>query len=155
MNVDLLFSQWEVNLQSYPLSLYLDRGKKGMIHLLVGSYVQKPDSVFFLWLVDKQYLRFVVCCLWISCHISTRHLARSWSEYQMVQMRASFCKDEFSFEAPMNFNYNSLKAECCSGEDILAVKFSQRVSWKTKGVGMFQNCLQNENRDIFHRSTLG
>ena len=31
-------------------------------------------------------------------------------------------------EAPTNFNYNSLKAECCLGEDVLAVKFSQRVS---------------------------
>ena len=41
---------------------------------------------------------------------------------------ASFCEDGFSFEALMNFNYNSLKAECCSGEDVLAVKFSQRVS---------------------------
>ena len=37
---------------------------------------------------------------------------------------ASFCEDEFSFvliEAPTNFNYNSLKAECCSGEDVLVV----------------------------------
>ena len=42
---------------------------------------------------------------------------------------ASFCEDEFqefSFvlvEAPTNFNYNSLKAECCPGEDVLAVRF--------------------------------
>lgn len=36
-----------INLQSYPASLYLDAGKKGMIHLLVGSYVLKPDSCFF------------------------------------------------------------------------------------------------------------
>ena len=35
------------NLRSYPPSLYLDEGKEGMIHLLVGSYVQKPDSGFF------------------------------------------------------------------------------------------------------------
>ena len=35
------------NLRSYPPSLYLDAGKEGMIHLLAGSYVQKPDSVFF------------------------------------------------------------------------------------------------------------
>ena len=27
--------------------LYSDAVKEGMIHLLVGSYVQKPDSVFF------------------------------------------------------------------------------------------------------------
>ena len=31
-------------------------------------------------------------------------------------------------EAPTNFSYNSLKTEGCSGEDVLAVKFSQRVS---------------------------
>ena len=30
-----------------PPSLYLDSGKEGMIYLLVGSYVQKPDSGFF------------------------------------------------------------------------------------------------------------
>ena len=36
-----------VNLRSYPPSLYLDEGKEGMIHLLVGSYVQRPDSGFF------------------------------------------------------------------------------------------------------------
>ena len=35
------------NLRSYPSSLYLDKGKEGMIHLLVRSYVQKPDSGFF------------------------------------------------------------------------------------------------------------
>ena len=35
------------NLRSYPPSLYSEAGKKGMIHLLDGSYVQKPDSVFF------------------------------------------------------------------------------------------------------------
>ena len=29
-------------------------------------------------------------------------------------------------EAPTNFNHNSLKAECCSGEDVLAFKFSQQ-----------------------------
>ena len=33
-------------------------------------------------------------------------------------------------------------------------RFSQRLSGETKGVGMFQNCLQNENGDIFPRSTL-
>ena len=37
---------------------------------------------------------------------------------------ASFCNDKFSFvsdEASTYFNYNSLKAECCSGEDVLVV----------------------------------
>ena len=27
-------------------------------------------------------------------------------------------------EAPTNFKYNSLKAECCSGEDVLAVPYA-------------------------------
>ena len=43
----------------------------------------------------------------------------------------SFCADEFSFvlvEGATNFSCNSLKAEGCSGEYVLAVKFSQRVS---------------------------
>ena len=43
----------------------------------------------------------------------------------------SFCEDEISFvfvEAPTNFRYNSLEAAGCSGEDVLAVKFSQRDS---------------------------
>ena len=53
-------------------------------------------------------------------------------------------------ESPTNFSYNSLKAEGCSGEDVLAVKFLENH----KGVGMFQNYLQNENGDIFPRTTL-
>ena len=46
---------------------------------------------------------------------------------------ASFCEDELTFvlfEALTNFNYNSLKelkAGCCSGEDVLAVKFCSTV----------------------------
>ena len=43
----------------------------------------------------------------------------------MVQTKRVFARTtEFSFalvEAPTNFKYNSLKAECCSGEDVLAV----------------------------------
>ena len=42
----------------------------------------------------------------------------------MMQTKRRFCEDEFSValvEAPTNFNYNSLKVECCSGEDVLAV----------------------------------
>ena len=35
------------NLRSCPSSLYSDAAKEGMIHLLDGSYVQKPDSGFF------------------------------------------------------------------------------------------------------------
>ena len=46
------------NLPSYPPSLYLDVGnrRRASIHLLVGSYVQKPDSVFFShWLRNNTY----------------------------------------------------------------------------------------------------
>jgi len=82
------------NLRSYPPSLYLDAGKEGMIHLLVGSYVQKPDSVFFSdW--SKKILTCMVCCLLISCHTSTRLLARSWSENGMVQTKRVFAKKSF------------------------------------------------------------
>ena len=35
------------NLRSYPPSLYSEAEKESMIHLLDGSYVQKPDSGFF------------------------------------------------------------------------------------------------------------
>ena len=86
------------NLRSYPPSLYFGAGKEGMIHLLVGSYVQKPDSGFFLWLVEKQYLRFVVCCLLISCHILTRLPARSRSENRMVQTKRVFARTSFLFK---------------------------------------------------------
>ena len=97
-----------------------------MIHLLVGSCVQKPDSSCSL--IGRETI-LVLCCLLISCHISTRLPARSWSENEMVQTKRVNVEDEFVLvEAPTDFNYNSLKAECCYGEDVLAVKFSQRVS---------------------------
>ena len=64
---------------------------------------------------------------------------------------------EFSFalvEAPMNFSYNSLK-----WQSVLQVKmlwpFLSGFLENHRGVGMFQNCLQNENGDISHRSTPG
>ena len=41
---------------------------------------------------------------------------------------ASFCQDEFSFVFVEDRTNSSLKAEGCS--DVLAVKFSQQVSWK-------------------------
>ena len=53
----------------------------------------------------------------------------------------------------MNFKYNSLKAECCSGEDVLAV-LSVGILKTTKVLECF-NCLQNENGDIFPCLTLG
>ena len=99
----------------------------------------------------------MICCLPISCHISTRLPARSWSENEMVQAKRVFSEGDFSsalVEAPTNFKHNSLKTECCSEENVLAVL--PTALWRNhKGVGMFQNCLQNVNGDIFHRSTLG
>ena len=69
----------------------------------------------------------------------------------------SFSQDEFSFllvDAPTNFSYNSLKADCCYGEDVFGRSLGGFLE-NPKGVGMFQNCLQNENGDLFPRSTLG
>ena len=40
-----------------------------MIHLLVGSYVQKTDSVFFSLIGHETIL--MIRCLQISCRIST------------------------------------------------------------------------------------
>ena len=75
----------------------------------------------------------------------------------MMQAKRVFSEDDFSsalVEAATNFKYNSLKTECRSGENVLAVL--PAAFWRNqKGVGMFQNCLQNENGDIFPRSTLG
>ena len=45
----------------------------------------KNKILFFRWLVEKQYLLFVVWFLLISCHISTRLPARSWLENRMVK----------------------------------------------------------------------
>ena len=59
----------------------------------------------------------------------------------MVQTKRVFSRTasaEFSFvfvETPTNFNYNSLKAECCSGEDVLAV-FSAGFLKTTKVMGL-------------------
>ena len=49
------------SLRSYPPSPYLDAGKEGIIHLLVGSYVQKPDSGFF-----SDWSRKNTCGLWFA-----------------------------------------------------------------------------------------
>ena len=76
------FCSSQTNLRSYSPFLYLDAGKEGMIHLLVGSYMFKN-----LW--------FVVCRLLISCHISTRLPARSWSENRMVQTKRVFARTSF------------------------------------------------------------
>ena len=42
----------------------------------------------------------------------------------MVQTKRVFSEDDLSsafVEAPTNFKFNSLKTECCSGENVLAV----------------------------------
>ena len=69
----------------------------------------------------------MVCCLLISLsYFNFRPEAGRKTEWVLRRS-----EEEFSFvlvEAPTNFRYNSLKADGCSGEDVLAVKFSQRVS---------------------------
>ena len=60
---------WNHNLRSYPLSLYLDEGKEGMIHLFVGSYVQNPDSVFF-FLIGRETILMSYCLLMSSDYLS-------------------------------------------------------------------------------------
>ena len=115
----------------------------------------KNQILFFSLIGRETVLR--ICCLLINSNISTRLPARSWSENEMVQTKRVFFEDDFSsalVEAPTNFKYNSLKTECCSGQNVLTVL--PTAFWRNhKGVGMFQNCLQNENGDIFPRSTLG
>ena len=72
--------------------------------------------------------------------------------------QGSFCEDEFSFvlvEAPANFNYNSLEAECCSGEDWGLSHPLSGFLENDKCVGTFQNCLQNENGSYFHVRLMG
>ena len=67
------------------------------------------NQILFFSLIGRETI-LVVCGLQISCHISSR----------LGADEESFCEDEFSFvlvEAQTNFNHNSLRAECCSGED--------------------------------------
>ena len=39
-------SQGHIHWLEIRCELYLDAGEEGMIHLLAGSYVETPDSVF-------------------------------------------------------------------------------------------------------------
>ena len=94
-----------------------------MIHLHVGSYVKKPDSVFF--------------CDWPRNNIYGLLSSDKQSNFKETfgQKLArkpngadeeSFYEDEFVFvlvEAPTNFSYNSLKSGCCSGEAVLSAGF--------------------------------
>ena len=90
------------------------------------------NQILFFSLIGRETI-IVVCGLLSSDELS---FFNQTSGQKLVRMpngseEASFCEDKFSFvlvEAPTNLNYNFLKAECCSGEDVLAVKFSQRVS---------------------------
>ena len=114
----------------------------------------KPDSVFFSdWSRNSTY------DLLSSDELSYFKETSGQVGQKLVRNlngadKVSFCEEEFSHvsvEAPQNFNnHNSLKAERCSGEDVLAV-----LSVCFKGDGMFQNCLQNENGNIFPCLTLG
>ena len=73
------------------------------------------DQILFFSLIDRETIS-MICGLLISCHISTRIPAGSWSENEMVQAKRVFSEDNFSsglVEAPTNFKYNFLKTECC------------------------------------------
>ena len=115
--------------------LYSDAVKEGMIHLLVGSYVKKPDSgVFSDWSRNNSYE--TLHSYWLSYFnlISGQKvgLARR-KRRRMAETERDFSDDEFSaalVEALRNFYYDSLKLEqieclqwvlICLREDILAV----------------------------------
>ena len=105
--------------------LYSDAVKEGMIHLLVGSYVKKPDSgVFSDWSRNNAYE--TLHSYWLSYF-------NLIEENRMAETERDFSEDEFSaalVEALRNFYYDSLKVEqieclqwvlICLREDILAV----------------------------------
>ena len=104
------------------------------VYLLVGSYVKKPDSVFFS-LIGRETMLMKRCVL-IGFHISTSFPVKKlvWlEENRMAETEQDFSEDEFSaasVEALRNFHYDSLKVEqieclqwvlICLREDILAV----------------------------------
>ena len=89
------------------------------------------NQILFFSLIGRETI-LMICCLLISCHISTRLPAKSLSENKMVQTKQVFSKDDFYsalVEAP---TYNSLKTECCSGK--MFWRFSQRLSGETTKV---------------------
>ena len=55
------------------------------MHLLVRSYVQN-QILFFFSLIGRE-TKLIICCLLISCRISTRLPARSWSENRIAHCR--------------------------------------------------------------------
>ena len=85
-----------------------------MIHLLVGSYVQKPDSVFFS-LIGRETIPLKRCIL-IGCHISTKLPVKksglNKTNMADTERGFTFSEDEFSTalaEALRYFKYGSLK----------------------------------------------
>ena len=99
----------------------------------------------------------MICCLLISCHISTRLPTRSWSENRMVQTKRVFARTSFLCVSWSPDEFQSVII--LWRQSVVQVKMFSSCSLSGflyyKGVGMCENCLQNENGDIFPRSTLG
>ena len=80
-----------------------------MIHLLVGSYVKKPDSgVFSDWSRNNAYE--TLHSYWLSYF----NLISGQKVDRMAETERDFSEDEFSaalVEALRNFYYDSLKVE--------------------------------------------
>ena len=116
-----------------------------MIHLLVGSYVKKPDSVFFSdWSRNNAYE--TLRSYWLSYFNLISGQKVGLAEYRMAETERDFSEDEFSsasVEALRNFHYDFLKVEqieclqwvlICLHKDILAVL----LMGFGKGVGVFE-----------------
>ena len=103
-----------------------------MIHLLVGSYVKKPDSgVFSDWSRNNAYE--TLHSYWLSYFNLISGQKVGLARRKQWRRQRNFSEDEFSaasVEALRNFYYDSLKVEkieclqrvlICLREDILAV----------------------------------
>ena len=105
---------------------------KGMIHLLVGSHVEKPDSVLFSdWSRNNTYE--TLPSYWLSyLNLTSGQKVGLARKNNMAGTERDFSEDEFSaalVAALRNFHYDSLKLEqieylrriICLCEDVLAV----------------------------------
>ena len=124
---------------------YSEAVKEGMIHLLVGSYVKKTDSVFFSdWSRNNAYE--TLRSYWLSYFNLISGQKVGLEENRMAETERDFSEDEFSaasVEALRNFHYDFLKVEqieclqwvvICLREDIFAVL----PTGFGKGVGVFE-----------------
>ena len=126
-----------------------------MIHLLDGSYVQKPDSGFFSdW--SRNNTPETLHSYWLSYFNKTSESAR---RKQMADAVRGFSEDEFSTalaEALRYFKLNTLKVEqtecirrvICLREDVLAVLpsgFGKSLIYQI--IPKMLECLKNESDD--------